>query len=48
MRGARGAAFYASVACTSIVSLALLNIAADRLPISGLRTLRDYVTRRNG
>lgn len=48
MRGGRALAFYGSVACTSIVSLLALNLAADRLPIPGLRTLRDYITRRNG
>lgn len=48
MPGGRALAFYGSVACTSIVSLVLLNVAADRIPLPGLRTLRDYVTRRNG
>ncbi len=48
MRGARGLAFYGSVACTSIVSLLALNLAADRTHIRGLQTLRDYITRRNG
>lgn len=48
MRGGRALAFYGSVAFTSISSLLLFNIAADRLPFAGLRTLRDYITRRNG
>jgi hypothetical protein len=48
MRGGRALAFYGSVACTSIASLLFLNIAADRLPLPGLSTLRDYITRRNG
>jgi hypothetical protein len=48
MRGGRAFAFYGSVACTSIVSLIALNLAADRTHIRGLQTLRDYVTRRNG
>ena len=48
MRGGRALAFYGSVALTSIASLVFLNLAADRLPIPGLRTLRDYVVRRNG
>lgn len=48
MRGARGLAFYGSVACTSLVSLLALNLAADRTNIRGLQTLRDYITRRNG
>jgi hypothetical protein len=48
MRGGRALAFYGSVACTSIASLLFLNLAADRLPLPGLATLRDYLTRRNG
>lgn len=48
MRGGRALAFYGSVGFTSIASLLLLNLAADRLPIPGLQTFRDYVTRRNG
>jgi hypothetical protein len=48
MRGGRALAFYGSVACTSIASLLFLNLAADRLPVPGLRTLRDYIVRRNG
>jgi hypothetical protein len=48
MRGGRAAAFYGSVAFTSLASLLFLNLAADRLPVPGLRTLRDYMIRRNG
>jgi len=48
MPGGRAAAFYGSVALVSILSLVALNLAADRLPIPGLRTLRDYAVRRNG
>ena len=48
MRRGRPLAFYASVGLTSIASLALLNLAADRLPLTGLATLRDYIVRRNG
>jgi hypothetical protein len=48
MRGGRALAFYGSVGFTSIASLLLLNLAADRLPVPGLQTLRDYVIRRNG
>ena len=44
----RAAAFYLSVGLTSIASLIALNLAADRLGIQGLQTLRDYVVRRNG
>ena len=48
MRGGRALAFYGSVGFTSIASLLLLNLAADRLPLPGLQTLRDYIIRRNG
>jgi hypothetical protein len=48
MRGGRALAFYGSVGFTSIASLLLLNLAADKLPVAGLRTLRDYIVRRNG
>jgi hypothetical protein len=47
MRG-RPAAFYASVAMTSVASLFALNLAADKLPFQGLKQLRDYIVRRNG
>lgn len=47
MRG-RPAAFWLAVGGTSILSLLALNLAADRLPVPGLETLRDYITRRNG
>ena len=48
MRRGRPLAFYVSVGLTSIASLFLLNVAADRLPFEGLRELRDYTVRRNG
>jgi hypothetical protein len=48
VRGGRALAFYGSVAFTSIFSLIALNLAADRLPLPGLATLRDYAIRRNG
>jgi hypothetical protein len=48
MRGGRAVAFYGSVAFTSLASLLFLNIAADKLPVPGLQTLRDYLIRRNG
>jgi hypothetical protein len=44
----RALAFYGSIAFTSILSLVLLNLAADRTQITGLQTLRDYTVRRNG
>jgi hypothetical protein len=48
MKRGRPAAFWLAVGGTSIVSLVVFNLAADRLPIPGLQTLRDYVVRRNG
>lgn len=30
------------------MSLFALNLAADRIPSSGLNEFRDYITRRNG
>lgn len=47
-RPARGFAFWTAVGGTSIVALTLLNLAADRVPVPGLDSFRDYVTRRNG
>lgn len=44
----RPAAFFGAVGLTSITSLFLLNVAADRLPLTGLQTFRDYIVRRNG
>lgn len=49
MRGARTFAAYLAVGGTSLLSLAALNLAADRFPnVRGLVTFRDYVTRANG
>lgn len=50
MRGTRLASFWGAVAGVSILSPVLFNLAADRLgdQIPSLRTLNDYVTRRNG
>lgn len=47
-RRARPLAFWLAVGGTSIVSLVLFNLAADRLPVPGLQDLRDYTVRRNG
>lgn len=44
----RGLAFWAAVGGVSILSLAALNVAADRVSSPGLRQLRDFVVRRNG
>lgn len=46
-RPGRPLAFWAAVGGTSLVSLTLLNVAADRLG-GGLSTFRDYLVRRNG
>ena len=48
MRRGRPLAFFLAVSATSITSLVLLNIAADRLPLPGLQKLRDYTVRSNG
>jgi hypothetical protein len=48
MRRARPLGFFVAVGATSIMSLILLNLAADRLPLPGLEQLRDYTVRRNG
>ncbi len=47
-RPGRPLTFWIAVGGVSITSLALLNLAADRLPLPGLDEFRDYVTRRNG
>lgn len=47
-RPGRPLAFWVAVGGTSIVSLTMLNIAADRLPLPGLSDFRDFVVRRNG
>lgn len=47
-RPGRPLAFWVAVGGTSIVSLAVFNIAADRLPLPGLSEFRDYVVRRHG
>lgn len=48
-RGARTFAAYAAVGGVSLLTLAALNITADRFPhLTGLHSLRDYLVRRNG
>ncbi len=47
MRG-RPLTFWLAVGGTSLLSLTVLNLAADRVPNGGLRTYRDYLVRRNG
>jgi len=46
-RPGRPLAFWAAVGGTSLVSLTLLQVAADRFG-GGLSTFRDYLVRRNG
>lgn len=48
MTRGRPLAFFAAVGATSVVSLFLLNLAADRLNLPGLAEFRDYTVRRNG
>lgn len=48
MTRGRPLAFFLAVGATSITSMFLFNLAADRLPIPGLDELRDYIVRRNG
>jgi hypothetical protein len=48
-RSVRTLSAYLAVGGTSLLALAALNLAADRLPqVTGLATLRDYLVRRNG
>jgi len=47
-RGLRTFSAYLAVGGTSLLALAALNLAADRLPHTGLNQLRDYLVRRNG
>ena len=46
--GAKRASFWLAVAGVSVITPVVVNLAADRLPFAGLKTLNDYVTRRNG
>lgn len=48
MRAPRQLAFWLAVGGVSLISPLLLNLAADKLPVPGLRDLNDYLTRRNG
>lgn len=48
MKRGRPLAFWLAVGGTSILSLTLFNLAADRIPVPGLADLRDYIVRRNG
>jgi hypothetical protein len=44
----RTAAAYAGAGLCGLAALAVLNLAADKVPNSGLGQLRDYLIRRNG
>lgn len=44
----RTAAAYAGAGLCGLAALAALNLAADKVPNSGLGQLRDYLIRRNG
>lgn len=49
MRGVKTFSVYLSIAGTSLLTLAALNLAADHFPnAAGLNELRDYLVRRNG
>lgn len=48
MRAPRQLAFWLAVGGVSLISPLLLNLAADKVPVPGLRDLNDYLTRRNG
>lgn len=36
---------FAAAGLSGLLALAALNLAADKFPIPGLTTLRDYITR---
>lgn len=48
MKAPRQLGFWLAVGGVSLIAPVLFNLAADRLPVPGLRELNDYVTRRNG
>jgi len=49
MRAPKQLAFWVAVGGVAILADVLLNIAADRFPqVTGLQTLNNYRTRRNG
>jgi hypothetical protein len=41
-------AFWLAVGGVSLIAPVLLNLAADKFPNTGIATLNNYVTRRNG
>lgn len=48
MRPPKQLMFWLAVGGVSIIAPVLFNLAADTIPLPGLRELNDYVTRRNG
>ena len=44
----RRVTFWAAVGGMSLLSLTVLHVAADRLPIEGLSEFRDYLVRPKG
>jgi hypothetical protein len=48
MRAPKQLTFWLGVAGVSLITPIIFNLAADRLPIPGLKTLNNYATRRNG
>lgn len=48
MKAPKQLGFWVAVGGVSLIAPVLFNLAADRLPIPGLRELNDYMTRRNG
>ncbi len=48
MKAPKQLGFWLAVGGVSLIAPVLFNLAADRLPVPGLRELNDYVTRRNG
>lgn len=48
MRRGRPLTFWLAVGGTSLLSLYVLNLAADQLPSRGLTEFRDFIVRRNG
>lgn len=49
MRWSRTLAAYGAAGAAGLIALAVLNVAADRLPnVTGLNSFRDYLVRKNG
>lgn len=48
VRAPKQLTFWLAVGGVSLIAPVVFNLAADRLPVPGLKQLNDYVTRRNG